>query len=79
MLPPFSSNERIQILVQADRPTAGNEPPLSSLLAAGEPYFAHQYYRHVLTALDLDAPDDEDLRNVVEADIEWIFIDWCFR
>ncbi|MER5615889.1 hypothetical protein [Streptomyces sp. NPDC002215] len=79
-LPPLSSTERIQILVQIDRPTAGDEPLLSSLLAAGDPHFACQYYRHVLAALGLDAPDDdEDLRDVVEADAEQVFTDRRFR
>lgn len=79
-LPSLTSNERVQVLVQVDRPTAGDEPLLSSLLAAGDPHFAYQYYRHVLTALGLDAPDDdEDLRDVVEADAEQVFTDWRFR
>ncbi|CAM5299811.1 hypothetical protein SROCM77S_06041 [Streptomyces rochei] len=79
-LPTLTSNERVQVLVQVDRSTAGDEPLLSSLLAAGDPHFAYQYYRHVLTALGLDAPDnDEDLRDVVEADAEQVFTDWRFR
>lgn len=79
-LPLLTSNERVQVLVQVDRSTAGDEPLLSSLVAAGDPHFAYQYYRHVLTALGLDAPDDdEDLRDVVEADAEQVFTDWRFR
>jgi hypothetical protein len=79
-LPSLTSNERVQVLVQVDRSTAGDEPLLSSLLAAGDPHFAYQYYRHVLTALGLDAPDDDvDLRDVVEADAEQVFADWRFR
>ncbi|MGW2016825.1 hypothetical protein [Streptomyces sp. NPDC001927] len=79
-LPSLSSNERVQILVQVDRTAAGDEPLLSSLLAAGDPHFAHQYYRHVLVALGLDAPDDdEDLQSVIEADAEQVFTDWRFR
>ncbi|MEU0271868.1 hypothetical protein [Streptomyces sp. NPDC006307] len=79
-LPSLTNNERVQVLVQVDRSTAGDEPLLSSLLAAGDPHFAYQYYRHVLTALGLDAlDDDEDLRDVVEADAEQVFTDWRFR
>ncbi|KAB7835769.1 hypothetical protein [Streptomyces mobaraensis] len=79
-LPSLSSNERVQLLVQVDRSTAGDEPLLSSLLAAGDSHFASQCYRHVLTALGLDAPDDDDdLRDVVEADAEQVFTDWRFR
>ncbi|WP_177181999.1 hypothetical protein [Streptomyces sp. TLI_105] len=79
-LPSLTNNERVQVLVQVDRSTAGDEPLLSSLLAAGDPHFAYQYYRHVLAALGLDAPDDdEDLRDVVEADAEQVFTDWRFR
>ncbi|MFH9655622.1 hypothetical protein ACH4MT_32635 [Streptomyces anulatus] len=65
------------MLVHIDRSGAGDEPLLSSLIAAGDPHFAHQYYRRVLAALGLDAPDDdEDLREVVEADAEQAFADW---
>ncbi|MFE8926379.1 hypothetical protein [Streptomyces rochei] len=79
-LPTLTSNERVQVLVQVDRSTASDEPLLSSLLAAGDPHFTYQHYRHVLTALGLDAPDnDEDLRDVVEADAEQVFTDWRFR
>ncbi|MEU0989230.1 hypothetical protein [Streptomyces sp. NPDC005953] len=79
-LPSLTSNERVQVLVQVDRSTASDEPLLSSLLAAGDPHFAYQYYRHVLTTLGLDAPDDdEDLRDVVEADAEQVFTDRRFR
>ncbi|MEU5578833.1 hypothetical protein ABZ791_00025 [Streptomyces huasconensis] len=79
-LPSLTTNERVQVLVQVDRSTAGNEPLLSSLLAAGDPHFAFQYYRHVLTALDLDAPDDdEELQDVVAADAEQVLTDWRFR
>ncbi|MCF2131019.1 hypothetical protein L1I79_32035 [Strepomyces sp. STD 3.1] len=79
-LPPLTSDERVQVLAQVDRSTAGDEPLLSSVLAAGDPHFAYQHYRHVLTALGLDAPDDdEDLRDVVEADAEQVFTDWRLR
>ncbi|MFF4675060.1 hypothetical protein ACFY1C_35760 [Streptomyces sp. NPDC001279] len=80
-LPSLNNSERVQVLVQVDRSTADDEPLLSSLLAAGDPHFAYQYYRHVLTALGLDAPedDDEDLRDVVEADASQVFTDRRFR
>lgn len=75
-LPSLNSSERVQVLVEADRSTADDEPLLSSLLAVGDPHFAYQYYRHVLNALGLNAPDDdEDLRDVVEADAEQVFTD----
>ncbi|MEU5980388.1 hypothetical protein [Streptomyces sp. NPDC047315] len=78
-LPSLTSNERVLALAQVDWSTAGDEP-LSSLLAAGDLHFTYQYYGHVLTALGLDAPDDdEDLRDVVEADAEQVFTDWRFR
>ncbi|MEU5980400.1 hypothetical protein [Streptomyces sp. NPDC047315] len=79
-LPSLSNNERIEVLVQVDRSTPSDEPLLSSVLAAGDPHFAYQYYRHVLGALGLDAPDDdEDLREVVEADAEQVFTTWRSR
>ncbi|MFJ4126592.1 nitroreductase/quinone reductase family protein [[Kitasatospora] papulosa] len=75
-LPSLNNSERIQVLVQVDRSTADNQPLLSSLLAAGDPHFAYQHYRHALTALGLHAPaDDEDLRDVIEADAEQVFTD----
>ncbi|MBB5938977.1 hypothetical protein [Streptomyces zagrosensis] len=81
-LPSLSSDERIRVLTQVDRrPVHGRRRPLlSSLPAAGDPHFAYQYYRRVLAPLGLDAPDaDEDLLDVVEADIERVFTDWRFR
>ncbi|WP_424863991.1 hypothetical protein [Streptomyces sp. MMS24-I29] len=79
-LPSLNNSERVQVLVQVDRSTADDEPLLSFLLAAGDPHFAYQHYRHVLTALGLDAPDDdEDLRDVVEADAAQVFTDWRSR
>ncbi|KOU41468.1 hypothetical protein ADK55_28685 [Streptomyces sp. WM4235] len=79
-LPSLSNNERVQVLVRIDHSTAGDEPVLSSLLAAGDPNFTYQYYRDVLYALGLDAPDDdEDLRDVVKADVEQVFTDWRLR
>lgn len=79
-LPSLSTEEHVQVLVQVDQSTAADEPLLSSLLAAGDPHFAYQYYRRVLAALGLDAPDDDDdLRDVVEADAERVFTDWRFR
>lgn len=79
-LPPLSNDERVQILVHIDQTAADNEPLLSSLIAAGDPHFASQYYRRVLAALGLDAPeDDQDLREVVNADAEQVFADWRSR
>ncbi|MFE4177124.1 hypothetical protein ACFRR7_34670 [Streptomyces sp. NPDC056909] len=79
-LPRLNNSERVQVLIQVDRATAGDEPLLSSLLAAGDPHFAHQYYRRVVAVIGLEAPDDdEDLRDVIEADVERVFSDWRFR
>ncbi|WP_330242608.1 hypothetical protein [Streptomyces sp. NBC_00525] len=75
-LPSLTGNERVQVLVQIDKSTDADAPLLSSLLAAGDPHFAYQYYRCVLTALGLDAPTDDDLQDVVEADAEQVFTDW---
>ncbi|MFD5786719.1 hypothetical protein ACFWH1_08780 [Streptomyces sp. NPDC127037] len=79
-LPSLSNNERLQLLVEIDRSTADDAPLLSSLIAAGDPHFAYQYYRRVLTGLDLDASnDDNDLRDVVEADADRVFTDRRFQ
>ncbi|MYT82414.1 MULTISPECIES: hypothetical protein [unclassified Streptomyces] len=79
-LPLLSNEERVQVLVHIDQSAADDEPLLSSLFAAGDPHFAYQYYRRVLAALGLHAPDDdEDLREVVEADADQVFADWRSR
>ncbi|MEW5541450.1 hypothetical protein AB1339_27825 [Streptomyces cyaneofuscatus] len=79
-LPLLSNEERVQVLVHIDQSAADDEPLLSSLIAAGDPHFAYQYYRRVLAALGLHAPDnDEDLREVVEADADQVFADWRSR
>ncbi|MGW1124373.1 hypothetical protein [Streptomyces sp. NPDC002526] len=79
-LPSLNGTERAQVLVQIDRSANDNAPLLSSLLAAGGPHFAFQYFRRVPASLGLDAPnDDDDLWDVVAADADKVFADWRFR
>ncbi|MEU7031394.1 hypothetical protein AB0A60_32460 [Streptomyces sp. NPDC046275] len=78
-LPRLNGPERVQVLTMVDRARAGDEPLLSSLVAAGDPEFAPQY-RRVVAALGLEAPDDDDeLRDVIEADVEQVFTDGRLR
>ncbi|MEV0449868.1 hypothetical protein [Streptomyces sp. NPDC050600] len=73
-LPRLNSHERVQVLTMVDRAKAGDEPLLSSLVAAGDPDFA-SHYRSVIAALGLEAPEDDDtLRDVIEADVEQVFM-----
>ncbi|MEU8764700.1 hypothetical protein [Streptomyces sp. NPDC048659] len=72
-LPRLTTHERVQVLTMVDRAKTADAPLLSSLLAAGDPDFA-PHYRSVITALGLEAPDDDDtLRDVIEADVEQVY------
>ncbi|OEJ29016.1 hypothetical protein AS594_35975 [Streptomyces agglomeratus] len=78
-LPPMGNADRVQVLILVDQATPPNEPLLCSLLAAGD-LEVRKDYRSVAAALSLEAPiDDEDLRDVVEADVQQVFDTWHNR
>ncbi|MDX3077899.1 hypothetical protein [Streptomyces sp. MI02-7b] len=67
-LPRLSPQEQERVVLLVDRATKADQPPLSTLLAAGDPG-AVTAYRQSATNLGLDVPEDPDvLRDVLEAD-----------
>jgi hypothetical protein len=68
--------DRVQVLTLVDRATPADQALLSSLVAAGDPDMTTSY-REVATALGLDVPaDDDDLRDVLEADVQQVHHHW---
>ncbi|MFB7293643.1 hypothetical protein [Actinacidiphila glaucinigra] len=67
-LPRLSPKEQEQVVLLVDRATKADQPPLSTLLAAGDPG-AVAAYRQSAAHLGLLVPEDPDvLRDVLEAD-----------
>ncbi|MFE0737477.1 hypothetical protein [Streptomyces sp. NPDC058855] len=78
-LPRMTAADKIQMLVLVDQATPPDEALLSSLLAAGDSEFA-PHYRSVAAALGLETPtDDDELRDVIEADVQQVFDNWRGR
>ncbi|MGW3152377.1 hypothetical protein ACWDG1_49045 [Streptomyces sp. NPDC001177] len=68
--------DRIQVLVLVDERTPAGQPLLSSLVVAGNPDMMASY-RSVANKLGLEMPAaDDDLRDVVEADVEQVHFRW---
>jgi hypothetical protein len=75
-LPHMTIADRIEVLTLVDRATPADQAPLSSLVAAGDPDMTTAY-RTVASALGLDLPaDDDDLRDVLEADVQQVHHHW---
>lgn len=75
-LPPMTLADRIQVLTLVDQATPANLALLSSLIAAGDPDMAASY-RKIAGALGMDLPtDDNDLRDVLEADVQQVHLHW---
>ncbi|QKW66091.1 hypothetical protein HUT15_36820 (plasmid) [Streptomyces sp. NA03103] len=78
-LPRMTVAERVTLLTLVDQPTAKDEPLLSSLVVAGDPAMAASY-REVAAALGLEVPaDDDELRDVLEADVQQVHHHWRHR
>ncbi|MFA3877101.1 hypothetical protein ABS735_26040 [Streptomyces sp. MMCC 100] len=78
-LPHMDIADRVEVLVLVDRKTPADQAPLSSLVALADPIMA-SHYREILAALGLAAPsDDDDLRDVLEADVEQLYRYWRHR
>jgi hypothetical protein len=76
VLPHMTLADRVQVLTLVDQATPVDQALLSSLVAASDPDMATAY-RKVAHALGLDAPaDDDDLRDVIEADVERVHQYW---
>ncbi|WP_329550406.1 hypothetical protein [Streptomyces sp. NBC_00696] len=75
-LPHMAIADRIQVLTLVDQATPADQALLSSLVAAGDPDMMTSY-RKVADALGLDVPvDDDDLRDVLEADVQQVHHHW---
>lgn len=75
-LPHMTLADRIQVLTLVDQATPADQALLSSLVAAGDPDMTTSY-RKVAGALGLDIPaDDDQLRDVLEADIQQVHHHW---
>ncbi|MFH8663079.1 hypothetical protein [Streptomyces afghaniensis] len=68
--------DRVQVLTLVDQATPADQALLSSLVAAGDPDMATSY-RKVAAALGLDVPaGDDDLRDVLKADVQQVHQYW---
>ncbi|MFJ3229153.1 hypothetical protein ACIPJS_38190 [Streptomyces sp. NPDC086783] len=75
-LPRMTDAERVDVLIRVDQQTPKDEPLLSSLIAAGDPSLTSAY-REIVAALGLDAPEgDDELRDVLEADVQQVHLHW---
>ncbi|MER5696103.1 hypothetical protein ACWDBO_29915 [Streptomyces mirabilis] len=78
-LPRMTLADRVQVLTLVDRATPVDQALLSSLVAAGDPEMTASY-REVTAALGLDVPaDDDDLRDVLDADVQQVHSYWHRR
>ncbi|MGH3803082.1 MAG: hypothetical protein ACRDTD_23725 [Pseudonocardiaceae bacterium] len=75
----MSAAERVSILILVDQQTPKDQPLLSSLIAAGDPSLTPAY-RQIVSALGLEAPEgDDELRDVLEADVAQVHLHWAPR
>lgn len=75
-LPRMSLADRVQVLTLVDQTTPTDQALLSSLFAAGDPDMTRSY-RKVAGALGLSVPDnDDDLRDILDADVRRVHQDW---
>ncbi|MFF8177756.1 hypothetical protein [Streptomyces chartreusis] len=75
-LPRMTLPDRIQVLTLVDQSTPADQAPLSSLVASADPTMTTSY-RQVAGSLGLDVPaGDDDLRDVLEADVQQVHRHW---
>ncbi|MFJ9729397.1 hypothetical protein ACIRP3_42355 [Streptomyces sp. NPDC101209] len=78
-LPRMTLADRVQVLTVVDRATPSDQALLSSLVAAGDSEMTASY-REVAAALGLDVPaDDDDLQDVLDADVQQVHNYWRHR
>ncbi|MEU0187066.1 hypothetical protein ABZ312_38830 [Streptomyces sp. NPDC006207] len=78
-LPRLSPQEQERVVLLVDRATEADQPPLSTLLAAGDPGTVAAY-RQSAANLGLIVPDDDAaLRDVLEADAASLHRLWDSR
>ncbi|WP_018569490.1 hypothetical protein [Streptomyces sp. PsTaAH-124] len=71
----MTAAERITVLALVDQQTPKDQSLLSGLVAAGDPGMA-EAYREVAAALGLEVPADDELRDVLEADVQQVHQHW---
>ncbi|MFI6339896.1 hypothetical protein [Streptomyces sp. NPDC050535] len=75
-LPRTTLADRMQVLTLVDQSTPADQALLSSLVAAGDPDMTTSY-RKIASALGLDMPSsNDDLRDVLEADVQQVHRHW---
>jgi hypothetical protein len=75
-LPPMTPADRIQVLILVDQATPADQAPLSALVAAGDPELTTAY-RTIGNALGMNIPaDEDDLRDVLDADVQQVHHHW---
>jgi hypothetical protein len=68
--------DRIQVLILVDQATPADQAPLSALVAAGDPELTTAY-RTIGNALGMNIPaDEDDLRDVLDADVQQVHHHW---
>jgi len=78
-LPRMELADRVRVLSLVDQHTPSEQPLLSSLVAAGDSSMMAPY-RTVAADLGLEVPsDDDDLRDVLHADVERAYQHWRFH
>ncbi|MEU5632153.1 hypothetical protein ACH47C_23585 [Streptomyces rishiriensis] len=78
-LPHMTLADRVQVLTLVDQATPADQALLSSLVAAGDPDMTTSY-RKAAAALGLDLPaGDDDLRDVLDADVQQVHQYWRHR
>ncbi|WP_406369694.1 hypothetical protein OG788_07780 [Streptomyces sp. NBC_00647] len=78
-LPRMTLADRVQVLTLVDQSTPSDQALLSSLVAAGDPDLTTSY-RQIAGTLGLDIPpNDDDLRDIVEADVQQVHHHWRHR
>ncbi|MFD8194688.1 hypothetical protein [Streptomyces wuyuanensis] len=78
-LPRMRHAEQVEVLYLADRDTPADEPMLSTVLAVSDPSVLPAF-RQAATRLGLELPDDpQDLRDVLDADLERLHTLWRLR
>lgn len=78
-LPQLTPAERIEVLTIVDREAPTDQPLLSSLVVIGDPTMTAAY-RAVVAALGLATPPgDDNLHDVLEADVDQVHHYWLHQ
>lgn len=75
-LPRMGIADRVRVLILVDETTAPDQALLASLVVVGDaPLRAH--YQEIAATQGLEAPQEEDeLRDVLDADVQQVFSEW---